>query len=337
MVRLITVWVGTLALLMILMTTGWSSAGTAHEPEPASLPSEAGRATPNRIDSFVLHDEMYQIDWEVGSIRISTTGNLRSWNQIVAPALEACRWFARSAGAAAQSGNEPAEVAGHAVILDDFLGAFDFQMDNTGGRWFSLFSVDAGHMGFTDGIGPDCGLVDPHVDVRRSGAGPYDYTAEITTGFSSGESPEHEGSGGDIDGFRPSEAGTFSGIDIRGDAKLRVQESGCRPWVTRADLHDVSFWSGATHIRLKGAVEFDAAGILSGSINANLNVDRSFVEFVENSGIFDDPVTARIVGAILEAGSGEYEFRCSEGRCRVYGIIVPFLPIGNAPRLPRTC
>ena len=337
MKKLMTVRIGTLALIMTLVTTGWTSAGSAHEPKPASLSGESGRATPNRIDSFVLHDDVYQVEWELGSTRISTTGNLRQWHHGIASALEACRWFARSAAAASQSGSEPSEITGHSVILEDFLGAFDFQMDNTGGRWFSLISIDAGHMGFSDGIGPDCGLVSPHVDIRRSGTGPYDYTAEITTGFSSGESPEHERSGGDIDGFRAGGADTFGGIDIRGDAKLRVQESGCRPWVTQVNLHDVSFWSGATHIRLNGAIEFDEAGILSGSVNANLNVDRSFVEFIESSGIFDDPVTARIVGTVLEAGSGDYEFRCSEGRCRIHGTIVPFLPIGNAPQLPRTC
>ena len=337
MERLMHVRVGALVALMTFAAMGWSGMGSAGEFGRASISTESGRTTSSHTESFMLHDELYQIEWDLESLGVSTTSNLHSWSQGVAVALEACRWFARSASVASQPGFEPGEVSGHTVVLDDFLGAFDFQLDNTGGRWFSLFSVDAGRIEFRDGVGSDCRLVSPHVDVRRSGTGPYDYTAVIATEFTSSESLEHGRSGGDVEGLQAGESVTANGIDIRGDAKLRVQEAGCRPWVTQVNLHDVSFWSGATHIRLNGSVELDMEGILSGSINVSLNVERSFVEFVENSGIFDDPVTARIAATVMESGSGDYEIRCSEGRCRVYGTIVPFLPIGKAPQFPRTC
>lgn len=337
MERLTPFWIGALTIVMNLTAAGWSTPIFADTSGIASSSTGSGVAASSQADSFVLHDELYQMDWDLDLIRFSTTGNFQDWSQGVAAALFACRWFARSAFASSQSENEPGEVPERTVILDDFLGAFDFQLDNTGGRWLSLFSADARRIEFGDGIGPPCHLASPHADVRRSGSGPYDYTAEIATEFSSSETGDREWPGDAAEGSRVGESGAVNGINVKGNAKLGIQEPGCRPWVTQVILHDVSFWSGATHIRLDGAIDLDASGILSGSINVSLNVERSFVEFVENSGIFDDPVTARIVGSVLESGSGDYELRCNEGRCRVYGIVTPFIPIGNAPQFQRTC
>ncbi|MCY3873721.1 MAG: hypothetical protein OXF88_05460 [Rhodobacteraceae bacterium] len=328
---------GTLAMVMNLTAAGWSTPVFADTSGIASSSTKSGVTASSQVDSFVLHDELYQLEWDLDSIRISTTGDFQDWSQGVAAALFACRWFARSAIASPRSENEPGEVAKHTVILDDLLGEFDFQLDNNGGRWFSLFSAGARLIGLGDGIGTPCHLVNPHADVRRSGTGPYDYTAEIATEFSSSDTVDRERPGGADENSRVSESGAVNGINVRTDAKFGIQEPGCRPWVTQVILHDVSFWSGATHIRIDGAVDLDASGILSGSINVSLNVERSFVEFVENSGIFDDPVTARVVGAVLESGSGDYELRCEDGRCRVYGIVAPFFPIGDAPQLQRTC
>ena len=337
MKRLTPFRVGALAMAMNLTAAGWSTPVSADISGIASSSTGSGVTASSQAVSFVLHDELYHVEWDLDSIRISTTGNFQDWSQGVAAALFACRWFARSAIASSQSGNDPGEVPEHTVVLVDFLGAFDFQLDNAGSRWLSLFNVDAGRIEFGDGIGPPCHLVSPHADVRRSGTGPYEYTAEVTTEFSSGDTDDRERPGDGAESSRVGESGAVNGINIRGDAKLGIQEPGCRPWVTQVNLNDVSFWSGATHVRLDGAVDLDASGILSGSVNVSLNVDRSFVEFVENSGIFDDPVTARVVGAVLESGSGDYELRCKEGRCRVYGIVAPFIPIGDAPQFQRTC
>ena len=328
---------GALAVVMNLTAAGWSTPLFADASGIAPSSANSGVTASSEADLFVLNDEMHQMGWNLDSVRISTTGDFQDWSQGVAAALFACRWFARSATASPRSENEPGDVAEHTVILDNLLGEFDFQLDNTGGRWFSLFSANARRIEFGDGIGTPCHLVKPHADVRRSGTGPYDYTAEITTEFRSSDTVDRERPGGADENFRASESGAVNGINVRTDAKFGIQEPGCRPWVTQVILHDVSFWSGATHIRIDGAVDLDASGILSGSINVSLNVERSFVEFVENSGIFDDPVTARVVGAVLESGSGDYELRCEDGGCRVYGIVAPFFPIGDAPQLQRTC
>lgn len=337
MERLTPFRVGALIIVMNLTAAGWSTPVFADTSGIASFSTESGVTASSKADSFVLHDELYQMEWDLDSIRISTTGDFQDWSQGVAAALFACRWFARSAITTSQSAKEPGEVSEHTVVLVEFLGAFNFQLDDAGGRWLSLFNVDARRIEFGDGIGPPCHLVSPHADVRRSGTGPYEYTAKIATEFSSGNTDDRERPGDAAESSRIGESGAGNGINIMGDAKLGVQEPGCRPWVTQVNLHDVSFWSGATHIRLYGAVDLDAPGTLSGSINVSLNVERSFVEFVENSGIFDDPLTARIIGAVLESGNGDYELRCKEGRCRVYGIITPFIPIGNAPQFQRTC
>ncbi len=337
MERLAPFRVGSLAMVMNLTAVGWSTPFFADTAGIASSSTESGVTASGQADSFELRDESYQMEWDLDSIRISTTGEFQDWSQGVAAALFACRWFARSAIATPRSANVPGEVPVHTVVLDDFLGAFDFQLDNAGGRWLSLFSVDARQIGFGDGIGPPCHLVNPHADVRRSGTGPYDYAAEIATEFGGGGTVDRERPGDDAESSRVGESGAVNGINVRVDAKLGIQEPGCRPWVTQVNIHDVSFWSGPTHVRLDGTVDLDPSGILSGSINVSLYVERSFVEFVENSGIFDDPVTARVVGAVIESGSGDYELRCEDGRCRVYGIVAPFLPIGDAPRFQRTC
>ena len=290
MERLTPFLVGTLATVMNLTVAGWSPPVSADTSGIASSSTGSGVTASSKVDSFVLHDELYQMEWDLDSIRISTTGNFRDWSHGVAVALFACRWFARSAITSSQSGNEPGEVPEHTVVLDDFMGAFDFQLDNAGARWLSLFNVDVGRIEFGDGNGPPCHLVKPHADVRRSGTEPYVYTAEIATEFSSGDTVDRERPGDAAENSRVGESGAVNGINVRGDAKLSIQEPGCRPWVTQVNLHDVSFWSGASQVGLDGVVDLDASGILSGSINVSLNVERSFVEFVENSGIFDDPV-----------------------------------------------
>lgn len=336
MKRLTLVRIGATVVVVSLAAFGWSTLRHA-ETIASSQGSQDSEITGGIVpDEFPLGDDVHSFEMNDDVFRLSAEDGIKNWAEVIPDLRRACLLMTRQLDEERPTGGAEPAADDLPVVLNDIRASAKYQLDSTGTGWPLLIRADASTIDVGAETGPDCRLVNPRTLVERSPRNPLEFTGEFSTGFEGSEEARQAGDSTTADEVETTGA-DLSSISMNGQIGFSVVDAGCRPFVSRVDLREMVVKNGSSRASINGVVEIDSNGVLSGSVHASLDIDEAFIDFVNRSDIFGNTLATVIFSGLISKGDGDFEYRCTDGKCRLYGVIKPFIPLGSAPEFSMSC